>query len=247
MIPAVGHRRLDLVMVESAMASTRSHAARLIADGLVTIDGHVADKAARKVPSDAQIAVRDGNRVGRGGLKLRGALDIFGFSVKGKRCVDVGASTGGFTQVLLEREAAQVVAIDVGHDQLDARLRADSRVINHEGVNARHVAFGDFGEPFPVVVADLSFISLTMVAEGISNIAADDADVVLLVKPQFEVGRDHIGRTGLVIDGELHRQAIARVVAEFEAFNWQLRMTVESPVVGGDGNQEFFVWLRKRS
>ncbi len=247
MIPGVGHRRLDLAMVDSAMAFTRSHAARLIADGLVTIDGRVADKAARKVPPDAQIAVRDGNRVGRGGLKLRGALDTFGFSVEGQRCVDVGASTGGFTQVLLERGATQVVAVDVGHDQLDARLRADPRVINHEGVNARHVAVGEFGEPFPVVVADLSFISLTLVAEGISNMASGDADVVLLVKPQFEVGREHIGRTGLVTDGELHRQAIARVLAEFATFNWQLRMTVESPVVGNDGNQEFFVWLRKKS
>jgi 23S rRNA (cytidine1920-2'-O)/16S rRNA (cytidine1409-2'-O)-methyltransferase len=143
--------------------------------------------------------------------------------------------------------ADRVVAVDVGHNQLDQRLLADIRVENHEGVNARYLRVGEFGERFDVVVADLSFISLTLVAQGITNVASDDADLALLVKPQFEVGKDHVGRTGLVTDPDLHQRAIDAVVAEFNMFGWHLRQTVESPVVGGDGNQEFFVWLRKKS
>lgn len=244
---AVGWRRLDMVMVESAMATSRSHAARLIADGYVTVDGRQADKAARKVAPDARIAVVNADLVGRGGLKLRGALDTFGFSVAGKRCLDIGASTGGFTQALLERGADRVVAIDVGHDQLDTRLVEDPRVENHEGINARHLQEGDFGERFPVVVGDLSFISLSLIADGVANVAAPDADLVFLVKPQFEVGKDLVGRTGIVSDPDLHRSAIVRVSGAFELANWHLCETVESPVVGGDGNREFFIWLRKKS
>jgi 23S rRNA (cytidine1920-2'-O)/16S rRNA (cytidine1409-2'-O)-methyltransferase len=244
---AVGWRRLDMVMVESGMATSRSHAARLIADGSVTVDGWMADKAARKVPPDALIRVANADLVGRGGLKLRGALDAFGFSVAGKRCLDIGASTGGFTQALLERGAERVVAIDVGHDQLDPRLVGDPRVENHEGINARHLQEGDFGNRFPVVVGDLSFISLLLVVDGVANVAADDGDVVLLVKPQFEVGKEQVGRTGIVSDPNLHRSAVAGVTRAFELADWHLRETVESPVVGGDGNREFFVWLRKKS
>jgi 23S rRNA (cytidine1920-2'-O)/16S rRNA (cytidine1409-2'-O)-methyltransferase len=244
---AVGWRRLDMVMVESGMATSRSHAARLIADGAVTVDGWMADKAARKVPPDALIRVANADLVGRGGLKLRGALDAFGFSVAGKRCLDIGASTGGFTQALLERGAERVVAIDVGHDQLDTRLVGDPRVENHEGINARYLQEGDFGNRFPVVVGDLSFISLLLVVDGVANVAADDGDVVLLVKPQFEVGKELVGRTGIVSDPNLHRSAVAGVARAFELADWHLRETVESPVVGGDGNREFFVWLRKKS
>ena len=244
---AVGWRRLDMVMVESAMATSRSHAARLIADGYVTVDGRQADKAARKVAPDARIGVVNADLVGRGGLKLRGALDTFGFSVAGKRCLDIGASTGGFTQALLERGAERVVAIDVGHDQLDTRLAEDPRVENHEGINARHLQEGEFGERFPVVVGDLSFISLSLIADGVANVATDDADLVFLVKPQFEVGKDLVGRTGIVSDPDLHQTAIARVARAFELVNWHLCETVESPVVGGDGNREFFIWLRKQS
>lgn len=243
----VGWRRLDMVMVESALATSRSHAARLIADGSVTVNGRVADKAARKVASDARIAVANADLVGRGGLKLRGALDTFELSVDAKRCLDVGASTGGFTQTLLDRGARQVVAIDVGHDQLDARLIHDPRVENHEGINARYLQVGDFGDRFPVVVGDLSFISLTLIANGVANVATDDADLVFLVKPQFEVGKDLVGRTGIVSDPDLHQAAVGRVAAAFELAGWQLRETVESPVVGGDGNREFFIWLRKKS
>lgn len=240
-------RRLDIVMVELGIASTRSQAARLIEDGHVTVDGLLADKAARKIPTGVDIAVRDAELVGRGGAKLRGALDAFGISVASKRCIDIGASTGGFTQQLLSGGADRVVAVDVGHNQLDQRLLADIRVENHEGVNARYLRVGEFGERFDVVVADLSFISLTLVAQGVTNVASDDADLALLVKPQFEVGKDHVGRTGLVTDPDLHQRAIDAVVAEFNMFGWHLRQTVESPVVGGDGNQEFFVWLRKKS
>lgn len=228
------------------MATSRSHAARLIADGDVTVDGRLADKAARKVAPDAVIAVANADLVGRGGLKLRGALDTFGFSVRAKRCLDIGASTGGFTQTLLDRGARQVVAIDVGHDQLDARLINDVRVENHEGINARYLQVGDFGDRFPVVVGDLSFISLTLIADGVAKVAADDADLVFLVKPQFEVGKDSVGRTGIVSNPDLHRAAISRVAGAFELVNWRLRDTVESPVVGGDGNREFFIWLGKK-
>ena len=247
MAVAVGWRRLDMVMVESAMATSRSHAARLIADGYVTVDGRVADKAARKVAPDARIGVVNADLVGRGGLKLRGALATFGFSVTGKRCLDIGASTGGFTQALLERGADRVVAIDVGHDQLDARLVEDPRVENHDGINARYLQVGDFGNRFPVVVGDLSFISLALIVDGVANVAGDDADLVFLVKPQFEVGKDLVGRTGIVSNPDLHSAAIASVAGAFDLANWRLCETVESPVVGGDGNREFFIWLRKKS
>ncbi len=181
------------------------------------------------------------------GSSSRGALDTFGISVTGKRCLDIGASTGGFTQALLERGADRVVAIDVGHNQLDARLVEDPRVENHEGVNARYLQMGDFGNRFPVVVGDVSFISLALIVDGVANVAAEEADLVFLVKPQFEVGKDLVGRTGIVSDPDLHCAAIASVAGAFGLANWSFRETVESPVVGGDGNREFFIWLRKKS
>ena len=239
-------QRLDLTMLEAGLVETRSHAARLIADGRVRVDGTLADKPARKVPAGAALEVVDAQLVGRGGYKLRGALNHFGLSVCDARCLDLGASTGGFTQQLLTAGAAHVVAVDVGHSQLDARLLADRRVSSHEGVNARYLEAGQFGEPFDIIVADLSFISLTLVASGLLAVAADDADLVLLVKPQFEVGKDHVGRTGLVTEPHLQAGAVDRVTSHFALLGWDLQQSVESPVMGGDGNREFFVWLRKR-
>ena len=238
--------RLDVVLVERGMATTRSHAARLVVDGCVTIDEVVADKPARKVPPGASVGVVDGELVGRGGRKLRGALTAFGLDPDGARCLDLGASTGGFTQQLLLRGAHRVVAVDVGHNQLDQRLIDDPRVDNREGINARYLVRGDLGEPFDLVVVDLSFISLTMITQSIVDLVHPEGDVVALVKPQFEVGPDHIGRTGLVVDPRLHAQAIADVGAAFAVHGWEVRETVESVVIGADGNQEYFIWVRKR-
>jgi 23S rRNA (cytidine1920-2'-O)/16S rRNA (cytidine1409-2'-O)-methyltransferase len=177
--------------------------------------------------------------VSRGGEKLAAALDHFAVDVAGLRCLDAGASTGGFTDCLLQRGAASVVAVDVGHGQLDWSLRNDPRVTVREGLNLRHATPGDLDGPFPVVTADLSFISLRVVGPALASLVAPGGDAIVLVKPQFEAGRGEVGKGGVVTDPAVHRRVVDEVTASFEALGWRCAGVMESPLKGPAGNTEF--------
>jgi 23S rRNA (cytidine1920-2'-O)/16S rRNA (cytidine1409-2'-O)-methyltransferase len=236
------------------MARSRDHAAELIADGRVTVAGAVATKAATSVTTDVALVVSTDPRipggeeyVSRGGHKLAGALAAFeprGLAVAGRRCLDAGASTGGFTDVLLRHDAAQVLAVDVGYGQLAWRLRQDERVVVHDRTNVRDLALETVGGPVDLVVGDLSFISLTLVLDALISVTGPDADLVLMVKPQFEVGRSQVGKGGVVRDPAARADAVASVVDAAAERGWGTRGVVASPLPGPSGNVEFFVWLR---
>lgn len=215
--------------------------------GEVSVGGVVAPKPATMVTAAAAIAlVGESDRfVGRGGHKLQAAIDAFSIDPTGKRAIDVGASTGGFTDCLLQAGAASVVALDVGYGQLHWRLRSDDRVTVVERTNVRTTDLRLVGAPFDVVVADLSFIGLSLVAPHLTEALAEDGDIVVLVKPQFEVGKDHVGRGGIVRDPELHRMAIEDVIAAFAAVGVGIHGGVASPVTGAKGNREFLLWGRR--
>jgi 23S rRNA (cytidine1920-2'-O)/16S rRNA (cytidine1409-2'-O)-methyltransferase len=243
--------RLDAELVRRGLARSRAHAAELIAAGRVRVAGHPAVKPATAVDAAAGIdvaaAAETTDYVSRGGHKLAGALDVFepeGFVVRARRCLDAGASTGGFTQVLLRRGAATVVAVDVGYGQLAWSLRTDPRVVVVERTNVRDLTPDAIGGRVGVAVADLSFISLRLVVPALASCVTPDADLALLVKPQFEVGRDHVPRGGVVRDLRLRSSAILDV-AEF-AYQEGLGFMacVASPLPGPSGNVEYFIWLR---
>lgn len=236
--------RLDEALVERGLVPTRSAARRAIDDGTVLVDGKPATKPALKTTTQARIELTARQHVSRAARKLLAALDFFEVDVARCRALDAGASTGGFTEVLLERGASAVVAVDVGHDQMTTRLRVDPRVTLLEGTNVRHLTAAEVGGPIEVLVADLSFISLTKVVDGLAPHLAPSADVVLLVKPQYEVGPAHVGRGGLVRSGSAHRRAIAGVLASWMEAGWHARAGMVSPILGGDGNTEFLVHLR---
>jgi 23S rRNA (cytidine1920-2'-O)/16S rRNA (cytidine1409-2'-O)-methyltransferase len=243
--------RLDAELVRRGLARSREHAAELIAGGRVSVSGAAATKAATGVTTDVAIVVRaDPTRpdfVSRGGHKLAGALDEFGAAgllVAGRRCLDAGASTGGFTDVLLRAGVAQVVAVDVGYGQLAWSLRQDPRVVIHDRTNVRDVEVGAIGGPVDLVVGDLSFISLTLVLPALIGVAAPTADLVLMVKPQFEVGRERLGRGGVVRDPRLRAEAVADVAAAAAAAGWGAQAVTASVLPGPAGNVEFFLWLR---
>ncbi|MGK0721368.1 TlyA family RNA methyltransferase [Leucobacter sp. W1478] len=239
--------RLDRVLPELGLARSRSQAAELIAAGVVRVDGDCVSKAGFRVASGSAVEVtRTDHYVSRAAHKLIAGLDSFGVQVGGKLALDLGASTGGFTQVLLERGAHQVCAIDVGHGQLVSVLRADSRVHVVEGCNARELTpellaavTGVLAAP-QVVVADLSFISLTLILPAIARVAAPNADLVLLVKPQFEVGRQGV-RDGIVTDSETAAVAILGVLKVAAELGYFTRGLIPSPITGGNGNQEYVV------
>lgn len=241
--------RLDAELVRRGLARSRAQAVTAVEEGRVTIDGRPALKASTRVTVDAVLALDGEDRyVSRSALKLVAAFDAFPVPVEGRLALDIGASTGGFTEVLLERGAREVVALDVGHDQIAPRLRADPRVRVVEGVNARHLdaaAFaGMLGRPArpDVVVADVSFISLTVVLPALAATAGPDADYVLLVKPQFEVGRERV-REGIVRDRTLRHDAVRSVVWAAHDLGLPTAGVVSSPVVGSLGNQEYLLWL----
>lgn len=244
--------RLDTELVRRGLARSRGHAGELIAAGRVTVDGALALRNAAQVGDDGDVRVaRDESDPGyasRAGHKLAGALDAFGpqgLTVAGRDCLDAGASTGGFTDVLLRRGARRVVAVDVGHGQLVPELRGDARVDSREGVNVRDLAPGEI-EPVPtLVVADLSFISLTLVLPALAGVAADDAELLVMVKPQFEVGRERLGSGGVVRDPGLRSQAVRDVARSAASLGLGARGVVASPLPGPSGNVEFFLWLRR--
>ncbi len=232
--------RLDKLLVMRGLAGTRAKAQSLILAGQVFSHQRRLDKAGHLVPIDIDLTVKKSLPfVSRGGLKLAAALDHFEVEATGKVCLDVGASTGGFTDCLLQRGAARVVAVDVGRGQLDWKLRQDARIEIRENVNARYLSPDDFNERFDIVVADVSFISLTKILPVIPPLVQMPAIVITLIKPQFEVGRDEVGKGGIVRNETLR----ARVVEEIVAFAASLKMrplgVIESPILGADGNREF--------
>jgi 23S rRNA (cytidine1920-2'-O)/16S rRNA (cytidine1409-2'-O)-methyltransferase len=244
--------RLDAELVRRGLARSREHAAELVAGGRVSVAGAIATKPATQVTTDAAIVVADDpdrpDYVSRGGHKLAGALAAFGplgLHVEGRRCLDAGASTGGFTDVLLRAGASEVVAVDVGYGQLAWSLRSDERVQVHDRTNVRDLTVDLIGGPVDVVVGDLSFISLGLVLEALVGVTVPDGDLALMVKPQFEVGKDRVGKGGVVRDPELRAEAVAAVAERAAGLGWGARAVARSPLPGPSGNVEFFLWLRR--
>jgi len=244
--------RLDAELVRRRLARSREDAAALIHAGRVTVAGVVARKPATAVGIDAAIVVRaDDSKpdyVSRGGHKLAGALDALvprGLTVTARRCLDAGASTGGFTDVLLRRGAAEVIAVDVGYGQLAWSLRQDPRVRLLERTNVRDLDLDRVGGRVDLVVADLSFVSLRLVLPALVAVTFDDGDLLLMVKPQFEVGRERVGKSGVVRDPAARADAVLAVSRAAAAQGWGTRAAVVSPLPGPAGNVEYFVWLRR--
>jgi 23S rRNA (cytidine1920-2'-O)/16S rRNA (cytidine1409-2'-O)-methyltransferase len=238
------HPRLDERVLADGLAESRAKAQGLILAGEVLVDGRRVDKPGTRVAPEARVALRARQPfVSRGGEKLAGALDDLGIDPVGRSCLDVGASTGGFTDCLLQRGARRVVAVDVGHGQLHEKLRRDPRVVVVERANARHLdasALG--GEPVDLVVVDVSFISARLVLPRLAELAPD-ADWLVLVKPQFEVGREQVGRGGVVRDDALRLAAVEAVRAAAEALGRRFAGQTESRVAGPKGNREIFLWM----
>lgn len=248
--------RLDAELVRRHAARSREHASNLIAAGRVSVNGHVATKPATGVTVDADIVVRevdgDPDYASRGGHKLAGALaaftddhpDLPGVRVEGRVCLDAGASTGGFTDVLLRAGAERVHAVDVGYGQLVWALQQDPRVVVHDRTNIRELTPDQIGEQVDLVVGDLSFISLTLVLAPLIAVTRAEGDLVLMVKPQFEVGKDRLGKGGVVRDPALRAEAVQQVVDAAAAQGWGLADVAVSPLPGPSGNVEFFIRLR---
>jgi 23S rRNA (cytidine1920-2'-O)/16S rRNA (cytidine1409-2'-O)-methyltransferase len=242
--------RLDQALVARGLARSRTHAASLISEGKVSSAGQVLSKASLQVEDSKDLAVEHTEQdsyVSRAGHKLAGALDAFpAITVAGKRCLDAGASTGGFTDVLLRRGAAHVVAVDVGHGQLVPQLRDDPRVEVHEGLNVRYMSAADIGGTVALTVADLSFISLTLVVLPLALSTDPGGDLVLMVKPQFEIGKDRLGRTGVVNSERERRMAVEKVANAALDAGVDLCGLAASPLPGQDGNVEYFLWIKRR-
>lgn len=237
-------KRADLLLVERGLVESRSRAAAVILAGKVFSGERRIEKAGDLLAEDAPLGLRgqDHPWVSRGGLKLAHALDHFGIDPTGRICLDVGASTGGFTDVLLARGAAKVYAVDVGRGQLAWKLRQDPRVVLREGLNARHLSREQLPEAPSLIVCDASFIGLATVLSAPLALAAADAELVALIKPQFEVGREGVGKGGIVRDPALREAACARV-AEWlgQQAGWRVRGVVESPITGAEGNVEYLI------
>jgi 23S rRNA (cytidine1920-2'-O)/16S rRNA (cytidine1409-2'-O)-methyltransferase len=239
-------RRLDLLLVDRGLAPSRERAQALILAGVVLVNGQPAGKAGIAIADDAVLMLRqpDHPYVGRGGLKLAHALDAFGVPAEGREALDIGASTGGFTDVLLQRGATHVVALDVGHGQLDWRLRNDPRVVVIEHLNARNLALENLPGPVDVVTIDVSFISLAHIFPRVPAVIRAGADVIALVKPQFEAGRGEVGSKGVVRDPHVQQRVVEEATARAAEVGLARVATTESPITGETGNREFFLHLR---
>ena len=237
--------RLDQLVAERGLAPSRERARALILAAQVSVEGRVISKAGTQVETNVEIALlgHEHEWVGRGGLKLAHALDTFGIDVMGREALDIGASTGGFTDVLLKRGASRVVALDVGHNQLDWALRSDPRVVVVERFNARRLTPADIPVPVDFVCIDVSFISLRLILPAVPPLLRPDADVVVLVKPQFEAGRTEVGR-GVIRDPAIHARVVDEVSAAAAAVGLTPRATTPSPITGQKGNVEFLLHLR---
>lgn len=244
--------RIDKLLVERGLAASRTKAQALVMAGVVLVDEQRVEKPSEMVATDASLRLKGAGDaasryVGRGGLKLEAGLREFGIDVTGLICLDVGASTGGFTDCLLQHGAHRVVAIDVGHNQLDWRLRQDARVEVREGINARYLKPEDFSEEFALAVMDVSFISATKVLPAIVPLLTAGGQIITLIKPQFEVGRGEVGKGGIVHDPAQHQRVVAEVGAAAASLGLSVRGVIESPIRGGEGNIEFLALYEKVS
>lgn len=246
-MPSQTRERLDTLLVARGLASSREQARALILAGSVLVDGAVVDKAGRSFPADAEIRLTRAPLpyVSRGGLKLEAALDGFRVDVGGRVVLDVGASTGGFTDCLLQRGARRVIAVDVGYGQLHPKLRADPRVVVMERCNARYLEPENIVETPDLATIDVSFISLRIILPAVLKLLADPKEVIALVKPQFEVGRTQVGKGGVVRDRALHEQVLLRISTLGRALGLQVSSPLPSPILGPKGNQEYFLWFLK--
>ncbi len=239
--------RLDQMLVERGLAESREKAKALILAGQVLVDGQKVDKAGAGVKPEAQIELLGQMRyVSRGGLKLEAAIEQFGLRVEGQVAIDVGTSTGGFTDCLLQHGAARVHCVDVGATQIAWKLRADPRVVLHEHQNARLIGPEVIGEKAGVLVCDVSFISVTLMVERFPALLAEDGEMVILVKPQFEVGRGEVGKGGIVREESLHTAACDRVESAVRQLGFETQL-MDSPILGGKGNKEFLLYARRKS
>lgn len=238
--------RLDALLVARGLFESREKAQRALMAGLVRVNSQPAGKPGDRVSLDAHIEVTASEKyVSRGGLKLEAALDAFGLDPAGRTCLDIGASTGGFTDCLLQRGAARVHALDVGHNQLHWRIRTDPRVVAREGVNCRHLTRADVPDPVSLIVADVSFISLTLILPPVFELLDPDGAMVVLIKPQFELSRAEVSRGGIVTDPAAHAAAVEKIRA-FVADSLRRRWVgvIDSPILGMTGNREFLACLR---
>ncbi|MDQ2920932.1 MAG: TlyA family RNA methyltransferase [Acidobacteriota bacterium] len=245
------HERVDKLLVERGLAESRTKAQAMVMAGVVLVNEQRINKPSDLVDPDAEIRVKGGDDpasryVGRGGLKLEAALREFQINVEGLTCLDVGASTGGFTDCLLQHGARKVISLDVGHNQIDWRLRSDARVEVREGVNARYLKPDDFPTSFELVVMDVSFISATKIMPAIVPLLTDTGRLITLIKPQFEVGRGEVGKGGIVRDPQKHARVIDEVNNAAKDLGLQVRSVIESPIHGADGNLEFLALYEKR-
>jgi 23S rRNA (cytidine1920-2'-O)/16S rRNA (cytidine1409-2'-O)-methyltransferase len=245
------HERVDKLLVERGLAKSRTKAQAMVMAGVILVNEQRINKPSDLVAPDAEIRVKGGDDpasryVGRGGLKLEAALREFHIDVQGSTCLDLGASTGGFTDCLLQYGAGQVISIDVGHNQIDWRLRTDPRVEVREGVNARYLTPDDFSSTFELIVMDVSFISATKIMPAIVPLLTDTGRLVTLIKPQFEVGRGEVGKGGIVRDPEKHARVIDEVNRAAKDLGLEVRGVIESPIHGADGNVEFLAIYEKR-
>jgi 23S rRNA (cytidine1920-2'-O)/16S rRNA (cytidine1409-2'-O)-methyltransferase len=238
-------KRLDIVLVERGLADSREKAQALILSGKVMVEGQKASKAGHAIGPDARIEISEPLKyVSRGGLKLEAALAGFGVTAAGRICLDVGTSTGGFTDCLLQHGAARVHAVDTGAGQIDWKLRTDSRVVLHERVNARYLTKSDIGEIVSLLVCDVSFISVTLLIPALVPLVDPDGDWIILVKPQFEAGREFVEKGGIVRDPAGHQFACERVSAAMQAAGFEVELR-DSPILGGEGNREFLLHARR--
>jgi 23S rRNA (cytidine1920-2'-O)/16S rRNA (cytidine1409-2'-O)-methyltransferase len=239
----VTRHRLDELLVQRGLYASRSRARDAIARGTVTVDGVVAGKPAQNTSPDSRIEILDEARgyVSRSALKLKSGIKVFNISVKGLHCLDIGASTGGFTQVLLEQGAAHVTAIDVGHGQFDRSLQSHPNVTSIEGLNARDLTADHLKHKIDFIVCDVSFISLKLALPAALSISESGARLIALIKPQFEAGRDAIGRGGIVSDPQEHERVCKEISEFLAAENWKIVGITPSSIEGGDGNREFLI------
>ena len=245
--------RADVFLVKNGMAASSESAKKLIEGGFVAVGGRTVSKPSAEIPdmtdpSAVIVAESPETRyVSRGGLKLEAALDAFSVSVAGVRAIDIGASTGGFTDCLLSRGAAHVTAVDSGHGQLAARLAADARVRSLEGVNARYLSVGDVGDGYDIAVMDVSFISQTLILPAIPPLLRDRGELISLIKPQFEVGRSDVGKGGIVRSAAARERAVKNVRSVADAVGFDCLGVITSPITGGDGNTEYLARFRRRT
>ena len=239
--------RLDVLLVQRGLSSSRERAKADIMSGLVYVAGQRVDKAGTSVPEDAEIELRGSSLafVSRGGLKLEKALDTFGVTPSGKICVDCGASTGGFTDCMLKRGAEKVYAIDVGYGQLAWSLRSDERVVVMERTNIRYVTHEQVPDEIQLAVIDVSFISLRIVLPAVKALLAPDGEIVCLIKPQFEAGKEKVGKKGVVRDISVHKEVLRDFVANAEALGFGVKGITFSPIKGPEGNIEYLGWLQQ--